>query len=68
MSKCDAVSPALEAEYKVEVKVEGSGTDLKPNQAMDVGVKTESASIVLKPNQEVTTKSAAQIVHDQHGK
>lgn len=68
MSKCDAESPALEAEYKVEVKVEGSGTDLKPNQAMDVDVKTISAGILLKPNQEVMAKSAAQIVNDQHGK
>ncbi|KAL1566380.1 Replication protein A 70 kDa DNA-binding subunit B [Salvia divinorum] len=67
VSKCDAVSPALEAEYKAEVKVEGSGIDLKPNQAMDVDVKTESAGIVLKPNQEVMAKSAAQIVNDQHG-
>ncbi|XP_047971793.1 replication protein A 70 kDa DNA-binding subunit B-like [Salvia hispanica] len=67
VSKCDAESPALEAEYKVEVKVEGSGTDLKPNQAMDVDVKTISAGILLKPNQEVMAKSAAQIVNDQHG-
>lgn len=64
VSKCDAVLPALEAEYKVE----GSGVSLKPNRAMDVDVKTESAGIVLKPKQEVMTKSAAQIVHDQHGK
>ncbi|KAG6412308.1 hypothetical protein SASPL_124983 [Salvia splendens] len=67
VSKCDAVSPALEAEYKAEVNVEGSGTDMKPNQAMDVDVKTESAGIALKPKQEVMAKSAAQIVHDQRG-
>ncbi|XP_057805039.1 replication protein A 70 kDa DNA-binding subunit B [Salvia miltiorrhiza] len=67
VSKCNAVSPALESEYKTEVKVEGSGLSLKPHQAMDVDVKTESAGIVLKPKHEVMTKSAAQIVHDQHG-
>ncbi|KAL1541691.1 Replication protein A 70 kDa DNA-binding subunit B [Salvia divinorum] len=67
VSKCDAVSSALEAEYKADVKVEDSGNSLKQNQEMDVDVKTESPGIVLKPKQEVVTKSAAQIVHDQHG-
>ncbi|KAH6807726.1 RPA70-kDa subunit B [Perilla frutescens var. frutescens] len=69
VSKCEAVSPALEAEYKAQVKAEEGGISLKPNQSMDVDddVKTESAGIVLKPKQEVMTKSAAQIVHDQHG-
>lgn len=69
VSKCEAVSPALVSEYKAEVKTEDSGNSLK-RKAMDVddGVKTESAGVVLKLKQEVTTKSAAQIVHDQQGK
>lgn len=49
VTKCDAVSPPLEKEVKVEVKNEGPG-------------------IVLKPKQEVVTKSAAQIIHEQNGK
>lgn len=69
MSKCEAVSPALEAEYKAEVKTEDSGNSLKrKSMEDDDGVKTESPGIVLKPKQEVVIKSAAQIVHDQHGK
>ncbi|KAI3454811.1 hypothetical protein Pfo_011474 [Paulownia fortunei] len=69
VSKCEAVSPALEAEYKAQVKTEESGISLKPKQEMDVEgeVKNEAAVIVLKPKQEVVTKSAAQIVHEQHG-
>ncbi|KAF5809348.1 putative replication factor A protein [Helianthus annuus] len=47
VTKCEAVSPPLEAEYKVEVK-------------------SENAGIVLKPKQEVITKSAAQIIHEQN--
>ncbi|XP_047969725.1 replication protein A 70 kDa DNA-binding subunit B-like [Salvia hispanica] len=67
VSKCDVVSSALEAEYKAEVKVEDGVNSLKQNQEMDADVKTGSPAIVLKPKQEVVTKSAAQIVHDQHG-
>ncbi|KAG6404070.1 hypothetical protein SASPL_136307 [Salvia splendens] len=67
VSKCEVVSSALEAEYKADVKVEDSGNSLKQNQEMDADVKTESPGIVFKPKQEVVTKSAAQIVHDQHG-
>ncbi|KAI7732297.1 hypothetical protein M8C21_028010 [Ambrosia artemisiifolia] len=48
VTKCEAVSPPLEAEVKVEVKTEGAG-------------------ILLKPKQEVVTKSAAQIIHEQNG-
>ncbi|KAI7732292.1 hypothetical protein M8C21_028005 [Ambrosia artemisiifolia] len=48
VTKCEAVSPPLEAEVKVEVK-------------------TESAGVLLKPKQEVVTKSAAQIIHEQNG-
>ncbi|KAL0311300.1 UNVERIFIED_CONTAM: Replication protein A DNA-binding subunit B [Sesamum angustifolium] len=70
VSKCEAVSPALEAEHKAEVKTEGSGIVLKPKQEMDVEseVKSEAKGIVLKPKEEVVAKSAAQIVHEQHGK
>lgn len=70
VSKCEAISPALDVEYKAEVKAEESGVSSKPNQAMDVDedVKIESPGIVLKPKQEFKTKSAAQIFHDQHGK
>ncbi|KAG8379305.1 hypothetical protein BUALT_Bualt07G0074600 [Buddleja alternifolia] len=69
VSKCEAVSPALEAEYKVGIKTEENGIVLKPNQEMDVDikVKSEAAGIVLKPKQEIVSKSAAQIVHEQHG-
>ncbi|KAL4559327.1 hypothetical protein LXL04_031465 [Taraxacum kok-saghyz] len=52
VTKCEAVSPPLEAEFKVfppstEVKIEGSGN-------------------MMKPKQEVITKSAAQIVNEQN--
>ncbi|KAK4436969.1 Replication protein A DNA-binding subunit B [Sesamum alatum] len=69
VSKCEAVSPALEAEYKAEVKTEGSGIVLKPKQEMGVEseVKSEAKGIVLKPKEEIVAKSAAQIVHEQHG-
>ncbi|KAK1427233.1 hypothetical protein QVD17_15916 [Tagetes erecta] len=48
VTKCESVSPPLEAEFKVEVKAENAG-------------------IFLKPKQEVVTKSAAQIIHEQNG-
>lgn len=32
VTKCEAVSPPLEAEFKVEVKKEGPGIMLKPKQ------------------------------------
>lgn len=48
VTKCEVVSPALEAEIKTEVK--------------------EEPGIVFKSKQETVTKSAAQIVHEQHGK
>ncbi|KAI3685030.1 hypothetical protein L6452_34261 [Arctium lappa] len=69
VTKCEAVSPPLEAEVKVEVKSEGAGILLKPKQEMGLnGVsKVEEAGIVLKPKQEVVTKSAAQIIHEQNG-
>ncbi|KAF8399600.1 hypothetical protein HHK36_015469 [Tetracentron sinense] len=48
VTKCEAVSPALEMEVGTEIKREETG-------------------IILKPKQEVITKSAAQILHEQHG-
>nr|GEV43822.1 replication protein A 70 kDa DNA-binding subunit B [Tanacetum cinerariifolium] len=48
VTKCESVSPPLEAEVKFEVKNEGLG-------------------ISLKPKQDVVTKSAAQIIHEQNG-
>ncbi|KAG5056551.1 hypothetical protein AAZX31_05G019900 [Glycine max] len=63
--KCEAVSPALEMEIKSEES--GSGILLKPK--VEGGVKTEGAAagILLKPKQEVVTKSANQILREQHG-
>lgn len=70
MTKCEYVSPALEMEIKTDVKTEGSGISLKPKQDIDVKheIVREEPGIVLKPKQEMVTKSAAQIVHEQHGK
>ena len=63
VTKCEPVSPALEA----EIKSEGSGILLKPKH--ENGVKSEGGpGIMLKPKQEVVAKSAAQIVHEQHRK
>ncbi|XP_031104606.1 replication protein A 70 kDa DNA-binding subunit B-like [Ipomoea triloba] len=69
VTKCEAVSPSLEAEYKAEAKSEGVGIILKPKQELDVkSVKeSETAGITLKPKEETVAKSAAQIVHEQNG-
>ncbi|KAL3640500.1 Replication protein A 70 kDa DNA-binding subunit B [Castilleja foliolosa] len=61
VSKCEAVSPALEAEYKAQAITEESGFTFQAKQA------NETNGIGLKPKQEVVSKSAAQIVHEQHG-
>ncbi|KAK4479925.1 hypothetical protein RD792_012977 [Penstemon davidsonii] len=62
VSKCEAVSPALES----EVKTEGDENLLKkPKLEMDV--KSEVNGIVLRPKQEmIVAKSAAQIVNEQN--
>ncbi|CAA0840645.1 Replication protein A 70 kDa DNA-binding subunit B [Striga hermonthica] len=60
VSKCKAVSSALEAEYKADAEV-----TLTPEQ--DSVVKIEASGTLLKPKQEAMAKSAAQIVHEQHG-
>ncbi|OIW19664.1 hypothetical protein TanjilG_18474 [Lupinus angustifolius] len=52
VTKCEPVSPALEAEIKNEVKTAGSASS--------------ATGIILKPKQEMVAKSAAQIVHEQH--
>ncbi|GAA0160648.1 DNA metabolism protein [Lithospermum erythrorhizon] len=69
VSKCEAVSPALEKEYSTEAKVEDSGSVLKPHQgdAVMKDVKPEICGIVVKPKKEIVAKSAAQIVHEQNG-
>ncbi|KAL7161211.1 hypothetical protein ACSBR2_041795 [Camellia fascicularis] len=67
--KCEAVSPALESEIKIEQKSVESDIILKPKQ--EIGIKSEPKSagtgIILKPKQELVAKSAAQIVHEQNG-
>ena len=70
MTKCEAVSPALEVEFKTEVKSEETGILLRPKQVVEIQreVKTEGTGIFLKPKQEIVAKSAAQIVNEQHGK
>ncbi|KAA8542553.1 hypothetical protein F0562_023705 [Nyssa sinensis] len=69
VTKCEAFSPALEAEIKTEVKSEENDIVLKPKQEMDIKseVKREGTGIILKPKQEFVAKSAAQIVHEQNG-
>ncbi|KAK7347349.1 hypothetical protein VNO80_21879 [Phaseolus coccineus] len=61
VTKCEPVSPALEKEIKSDEPV----ILLKPKE--EVGVKSEGAAgILLKQKQEVVTKSAAQILNEQH--
>ncbi|OIT04976.1 PREDICTED: replication protein A 70 kDa DNA-binding subunit B [Nicotiana attenuata] len=68
VTKCEAVSPALEEEYKAEMKTQENDIVLKPKQEnFKNDIKMEETGIVLKPKQEIQTKSAAQIVHEQHG-
>ncbi|KAM1789278.1 hypothetical protein ACFX11_039449 [Malus domestica] len=79
VTKCEVVSPALEAEVKNEVKREDVGIILNPKQEMvsesaaqivheQAGkVKKEDVGVILKPKQEMVSKSAAQIVHEQAG-
>lgn len=70
VTKCDVVSPALEAEYSTVLKTEAAGLVLKPKEEenVKVEVKSEGPGILLKPKQEFVTKSAHQIVHEQSGK
>ncbi|KAL9227314.1 hypothetical protein vseg_003016 [Gypsophila vaccaria] len=67
VTKCESVSPALDAEIKAEVKNEDCGIEL--NHKQDVHAKSEivkeEPGILLKPKQETVAKSAAQIIHEQ---
>ncbi|KAJ0105621.1 hypothetical protein Patl1_18907 [Pistacia atlantica] len=69
VTKCEVVAPALEMEIKSEVKSQEVGIILKPKQEneMKSEVKREGAGILVRPKQEIISKSAAQIVHEQHG-
>ncbi|ERN07534.1 hypothetical protein AMTR_s00154p00046110 [Amborella trichopoda] len=72
VTKCEVVSPALDAEVKTEVKLEDTGIVLKPKVETDVKsaahiseerkVKAEGTGIDLKPKVETEAKSAAQIM------
>ncbi|KAF5730186.1 replication protein A 70 kDa DNA-binding subunit B [Tripterygium wilfordii] len=68
VTKCEVVSPALDLEIKTQVKSEESGLLLKPKAEDEIKseVNNEGTSILLKPKKEMVTKSAAQIVHEQH--
>ncbi|KAF3438061.1 hypothetical protein FNV43_RR20817 [Rhamnella rubrinervis] len=68
VTKCEAVSPALEMEIKTEDKSEEASIILKRKKGNEVTSEVrEEAGIILKPKQEMIAKSAAQIVHEQHG-
>lgn len=62
--KCEPVSPALET----EIKSEQSGITLKPKEDDVVKREGSTAGIVLKPKLDMVSKSAAQILHEQHAK
>lgn len=72
VTKCEVVSPALEKEIKEVVEQEESdmGMPLKKpkleNEVKSENIK-EAKGLILKPKQEIVAKSAAQIVHEQHG-
>ncbi|WOG93789.1 hypothetical protein DCAR_0313076 [Daucus carota subsp. sativus] len=66
VTKCEVVSPPLEAEIVDVVKSEETGILLKPKQDVEVN-NVQGLGIVLKPKQEMFAKSAAQIVHEQTG-
>lgn len=68
VTKCEVVSPPLEAEVVDAVKSEDTGILLKPKQDMEVKSHMQGPEIILKPKQEMFTKSAAQIFHEQNGK
>ncbi|KAL4281325.1 hypothetical protein GQ457_03G017910 [Hibiscus cannabinus] len=68
VTKCEVVSSALETEIKAEIKTEEPGIVLKkPKLEHEVKneAKTDLNGIILKPKQEMVSKSAAQIVHEQ---
>nr|KJB19416.1 hypothetical protein B456_003G101500 [Gossypium raimondii] len=68
VTKCEVVSPALETEIKAEVETEEHDTVLKkPKLEYEARyeAKADVSGIILKPKQEIVSKSAAQIVHEQ---
>ncbi|KAK4750457.1 hypothetical protein SAY87_003939 [Trapa incisa] len=78
--KCEAVSPSLEMEITSETNEDGvhmkkrqktvTGvmvkTEMDGEEEAETPIKREGDSILLKPKQEVLTKSAVQIMHEQH--
>lgn len=70
VTKCEGVSPALESEYKAEVKAEVtcSRIESKDEGNIKMEAKRVESGIMLKPKEEIVTKSAHQIVHEQSGK
>lgn len=64
VTKCEVVSSPLEAEIVDEVKNEEMGILKKPKLDAEAN-NMQGLGIVLKPKQEMFTKSAAQIVHEQ---
>ncbi|KAH1114828.1 hypothetical protein J1N35_008206 [Gossypium stocksii] len=68
VTKCEVVSPALETEIKAEVETEEHDTVLKKPKLENEAryeAKADASGIILKPKQEIVSKSAAQIVHEQ---
>ncbi|KAB5524796.1 hypothetical protein DKX38_022545 [Salix brachista] len=72
ITKCEVVSPEHEELIKDEVKQEDSEMGMlskKPKLENEVNSENikEAKGIFLKPKQEIVSKSAAQIIHEQHG-
>ena len=73
ITKCEVVSPGHEELIRDEVKQEDSEMGMlskKPKLENEVNSENikEAKGIFLKPKQEIVAKSAAQIIHEQHGK
>ncbi|KAG6474057.1 hypothetical protein ZIOFF_067981 [Zingiber officinale] len=69
VTKCEVVSPSLELEIQNDVKKEKPDMSLESKQEEFVNnaVKIEAPMVTLKSKQPMVSKSAAQIVHEQHG-
>ncbi|KAJ6339946.1 hypothetical protein OIU77_007819 [Salix suchowensis] len=72
ITKCEVVSPEHEEQIRDEVKQEDSEMGMlskKPKLENEVNSENikEAKGIFLKPKQEIVAKSAAQIIHEQHG-
>lgn len=70
MTLCEVVSPSLELEIKNDAKKEKSDLNFesKREEFVNNAVKIEEPTVTLKTKQPMVSKSAAQIVHEQHGK